>query len=401
MDVKKLIEESSRYQMNTYNRLPLVLRKGRGLKVWSVDDREFLDFVGGIATNVLGHCHPKVVVALQKQAQRMLHGSNLYHLEAQVKLARLLVEHSFADRVFFCNSGAEANEAAIKLARRYSKNRFSQDRYEIVSAFNSFHGRTYGALSATGQTKFHAGFEPMLEGFRFVPFDDLAALKKAVDPARTCAVILEPIQAEGGIRMPGREYFKEVRQLCDSSEVLLIMDEVQTGMGRTGELFAYKHFGIKPDIMSLAKGLAGGVPMGATLATDGVAAAFTPGSHGTTFGGNPLACASATAILQVLMEDNEYMLEHCRRMGKYFGAKLLSLKAQFPELITDVRGMGLLQGIELAKPCAPVVKTCLDMGLLVNCTAETVLRFMPPLIVQEAEIDQAVSTLSEALKNFI
>lgn len=400
MDPKKIMEDSYRYQMNTYNRLPVVFRKGRGLRVWSVDDREFLDFVGGIATNVLGHCHPKVVVALQKQAQRMLHCSNLYHLEGQVKLARMLVEHSFADRVFFCNSGAEANEAAIKLARLYSRNRFGPGRYEIVSALNSFHGRTYGALSATGQSKFHSGFEPMLEGFSFVPFNDIAALKKAVHPARTCAVMLEPIQAEGGIRMPGKEYFREVRQLCDYSEVLLILDEVQTGMGRTGELFAYAHFGIKPDIMSLAKGLAGGLPMGALLATETVAGAFTPGSHGTTFGGNPLVCASATAILQVLMEDNEYMLEHCRRMGKYLAARLVSLQARFPELITDVRGLGLLQGVELAKPCAPLVTTCLEMGLLVNCTADTVLRFMPPLIVQEADIDQAASILSEALNTF-
>ena len=398
MDVKKVLEDSSRYLMNTYARFPIVLRKGRGVKVWSADDKEYLDFVGGIAVNVLGHCHPRVVVALQKQAQRLIHVSNLYHTEAQVRLARILVEHSFAEKVFFCNSGAEANEGAIKLARKYSSNKYGPDRYGIVSALNSFHGRTMGALSATGQKKFQAGFEPMLDGFTFVPYGDIESLKQAVSPAKTCAVLLEPIQAEGGVRVADPEYLKKVREICDASEVLFILDEVQTGMGRTGELFAYKHFGIKPDIMAIAKGLGGGVPIGALLATAEVAEAFVPGTHASTFGGNPLVCAAATATLQTLLEDNQYMLEHTKRMGRLLSAKLNEIKAQFPDIVVEARGMGLLQGIELKRPCAPIVKACMERGLLVNCTADYVLRFMPPLIVQEAEIDIAMDIVTDVLK---
>jgi len=398
MDVKKVLEDSSKYLMNTYARFPIVLRKGRGVKVWSADDKEYLDFVGGIAVNVLGHCHPKVVVALQKQAQRLIHVSNLYHTEAQVRLARILVEHSFAEKVFFCNSGAEANEGAIKLARRYSYNKYGPGRYEIVSALNSFHGRTLGALSATGQKKFQTGFEPMLEGFTHVPFGDMEALKQAVNPAKTCAVLLECIQAEGGVRLAAPEYLKRVREICDASGVLLMLDEVQTGMGRTGELFAYKHFGIKPDIIAIAKGLGGGVPIGALLATAEVAEAFAPGTHASTFGGNPLVCAAAIATLQTLLEDNQYMLEHTKRMGRHLSARLNQIKAQLPDIVVEVRGMGLLQGIELKRPCAPIVKACMERGLLVNCTAEYVLRFMPPLIVQEAEIDIAMDIVTDVLK---
>jgi predicted acetylornithine/succinylornithine family transaminase len=398
MDVKKILEDSSKYLMNTYARFPVVLRKGRGVRVWSADDKEYLDFVGGIATNVLGHCHRNIVMAVQKQAQRLIHVSNFYHTDVQVKLARMLVEHSFAEKVFFCNSGAEANEGAIKLARKYSKDKFGPERYEIVTALNSFHGRTLGALSATGQKKFQAGFEPMLEGFRIVPFGDFDALKEAVSPARTCAVLLEPLQGEGGVKMPPPDYFARVRQLCDASGVLLMLDEVQTGMGRTGTLFAYRHFGVKPDVMTLAKAMGGGVPIGAILATDEVSAAFTPGSHGTTFGGNPLVCAAAVATIQTLLEDNQYMLEHCRRMGAYLASKLDGLKAEFPDIVVDVRGMGLLQGMELSRPCGPVVKACLEKGLLINCTAENVVRFMPPLVVQESDIDQAVEIVADVLE---
>jgi acetylornithine/N-succinyldiaminopimelate aminotransferase len=398
MDVKKVLEDSSRYLMNTYSRYPVVLRKGRGVKVWSADDKEYLDFVGGVAVNILGHCHPKVVVALQKQAQRLIHVSNLYHTEVQVRLARILVEHSFAEKVFFCNSGAEANEGAIKLARKYSSNRYGPGRFEIVSALNSFHGRTLGALSATGQKKFQTGFEPLLPGFTYVPFGDIDALKKAVSPARTCAVLLEPIQAEGGVNIADPEYLKKVREICDASGVLLILDEVQTGMGRTGELFAYKHFGIKPDIMAIAKGLGGGVPIGAVLATLDAAEAFVPGTHASTFGGNPLVCAAAIATLQTLLEDNQYLLEHAKRMGRHLSAKLNEIKSQYPDIVAEVRGIGLLQGIELKRPCAPIVKACMERGLLVNCTAEYVLRFLPPLIVQEGDIDIAMSIVSDVLK---
>ncbi len=398
MDVKKILEDSSKYLMNTYTRFPLVLRKGRGVRVWTADDREFIDFVGGIAVNVLGHCHRNVVTAIQKQAQRLVHVSNLYHTEVQVKLARILVEHSFAQKVFFCNSGAEANEGAIKLARRYSKEKVGAGRYEIIAALNSFHGRTFGSLSATGQKKFQAGFEPMLEGFSFVPFDDIGALKQAIDPRKTCAVLLEPIQAEGGVKVPSPDYFKQVRELCDNTGVLLMLDEVQTGMGRTGELFAYKHFGIKPDIMTLAKGLGGGVPIGALLATADVAEAFVPGTHASTFGGNPLVCAAAVATLQTLLEDNQYMIEHCRRMGEYLRARLNAIKEKMPEVIVDIRGMGLLQGMELRRPCAPIVKACMERGLLINCTAENVLRFLPALIVKEDDIDAALDIVADVLE---
>ena len=398
MESDKIFEESTRYLMDTYGRLPVAPRKGRGVRIWSADDREYLDFVGGIAVNVLGHCHPKVVVAIQKQAQRLIHVSNLYYIENQVKLARLLVEHSFADKAFFYNSGAEANEGAIKLARKYSRTVHGEGKYEIVAALNSFHGRTYGALSATGQTKFHAGFEPMLPGFVYVPFSDADALKKAVAADRTCAVLLEPIQAEGGVRVPPPDYFRQVREICDTSGALLILDEVQTGMGRTGELFAYKHFGIKPDIMTLAKGLGGGVPIGAVLGTDRVAKAFTPGSHAATFGGNPLVCAAAIATIQTLLEDSQYLLEHCKRMGAYLSNRLSRLIEAYPQHVLSTRGIGLLQALELARPCAPVVRECMGKGLLINCTAENVLRFMPPLIVQETDIDQAVDILAEVLK---
>jgi len=390
---KKLIDESKKYLMNTYNRFPVVLRKGRGMKVWSSDGKEYLDFVGGIAVNCLGHCHPRVVIALQKQAQRLLHVSNLYHIEQQIRLARLLVEHSFADKAFFCNSGAEAVEGAIKLARKYAKDHFPHSKYEIISAHGSFHGRTFGALSATGQEKFKEGFEPMVPGFRHVPFNDIEALRKSVTD-HTCAVLLEPIQGEGGIRMPSVDYFKQVREICDEFKLLLILDEIQTGMGRTGKLFAYEHFDIKPDIITLAKGLGGGVAIGAVLATDSVASSFQPGTHASTFGGNPLACAAAEATFETLLEDG-FILESCKLMGTYFMNKLEKLKKDFPSTIIDVRGMGLLIGMELTQTGAPVVETCAKRGILINCTSGNVLRFTPPLIVVEKEIDHLVDVLED------
>lgn len=393
MEMKKLIEESGNYLMNTYNRFPVVLRKGRGMKVWSMDGKEYLDFVGGIAVNCLGHCHPKVVVTLQKQAQRLVHVSNYYHIEPQIKLAKLLVENSFADKVFFCNSGAEANEAAIKLARKYFRDVAAQNRFEIITALNSFHGRTFAALSATGQEKFKAGFDPLLPGFKHVEFNDIDALKDAITKD-TCAILLEPIQGEGGVRIPDADYLRDVRELCDKHGLLLILDEVQTGMGRTGKFFAYEHFGIKPDIMTLAKGLANGVPIGAMLAVDKVAAAFQPGSHASTFGGNPLASAAAITTIVVLLED-DFILDQCRRMGKYLKKRLEELKKEFPSIIADIRGMGLLVGMELTRDGGPVVKACMERGVLINCTAGNILRFMPPLIVTEKEIDHLLDILEQ------
>jgi acetylornithine/N-succinyldiaminopimelate aminotransferase len=392
MDVKKFFDESSRYIMNTYNRFPVVLRKGRGMKVWSSDGKEYLDFVGGVAVNILGHCHPRVVVAIQKQAQRLLHVSNYYYIEPQIKLAKLLVGYSFADKVFFCNSGAEANEAAIKLARKYSKEQVSPKCFEIIAAKNSFHGRTFAALTATGQEKFKKGFEPLVPGFKHVPFNDIGAISKVITKD-TCAIMLEPIQGEGGIKLPGQNYLKEVRELCNEHNILLILDEVQTGMGRTGKFFAYEHFGITPDIATIAKGLGGGVPIGAMLAVDKVASAFQPGNHATTFGGNPLVCAAAVATIETLLEDG-FILDQCNRMGKYLRERLEQLREEFPGLIVKIRGMGLLLGMEMTGDCDPIVKACLEKGVLINCTTGNVLRFIPPLIVQQKDIDRLIDVLS-------
>jgi len=379
--------------MDTYNRLPLVLRKGRGMKVWSSDGKEYLDFVGGIAVNCLGHCHPKVVIAIQKQAQRLLHASNLYHIEPQIKLARLLIELSCADKVFFCNSGAEANEAAIKLARKYAKDHMGYDKYEIIATYGSFHGRTLATLTATGQEKFQKGFEPLLPGFKHVPFNDISTLKKAITK-HTCAVLLEPIQGEGGIKMPIEGYLKEVHEVCDNHGLLLILDEVQTGMGRTGKLFAYEHFGIEPDIITLAKGLGGGVAIGATLAKEHIAQSFQPGNHASTFGGNPLSCAAAIATIETLVEDG-IIIDNCKRMGKYLVKHLERLKKEFPSLISEIRGLGLIVGMELTKPCVTIVDLCVEKGILINCIAGNVLRFTPPLIVTEKEIDHLIDVLEE------
>lgn len=399
MEIKKFFDESSRYIMNTYNRYPIMLRKGRGIKVWSSDGREYLDFVGGVAVNILGHCHPRVVVAIQKQAQRLIHVSNYYYIEPQIKLAKLLVEHSFADKVFFCNSGAEANEAAIKLARKYSKEHAGTDRFEIIAAKNSFHGRTLATLTATGQEKIQHGFEPLVPGFSHVPFNNMDALRKAVTGS-TCAVLLEPIQGEGGVRLPDQDYLKEVRELCNERNLLLILDEVQTGMGRTGKLFAYEHYGIVPDIMTIAKGLGGGVPIGAMLATDRVASAFQPGNHASTFGGNPLVCAAAVATMETILEDG-FILDQCNRMSKYFIERLEELKTKFPGIIREVRGKGLLLGMELTREGDPVVRACLEKGMLINCTAGNVLRFIPTLILQRKDIDQLIDVLHGILSKLI
>ena len=390
---RKLIDESKKYLMNTYTRAPIVLRKGRGMKVWDSTGKEYIDFVGGIAVNCLGHCYPKVVIAIQKQAQRLIHVSNLYHIEPQIKLARLLVDNSFADKVFFCNSGTEAIEGAIKLARKYAKEHVASDKYEIITAYGSFHGRTLAALTATGQEKFHQGFEPLMPGFKYVPFNDINSLRNAVTD-KTCAVLLEPIQGEGGIKIPSEDYLLEVRQLCDEKKLLLILDEIQTGMGRTGKLFAYQYFDIKPDIMTLAKGLAGGFPIGAILATEAVAAAFQPGTHASTFGGNPLACAASVATIETLLEDG-FLLDHCVRIGKYFRDCLERLKNDFSSNIVEVRGLGLLLGMELTRTCGPIVESCAARGILINCTSGNVLRFTPPLTVTEKEIDHLIDTLED------
>ncbi len=394
-----VVENSHKYLMHTYARHPVALLKGRGMRVLSGDGREYLDFIAGIAVNSLGHCHPKVVVALQKQAQRLLHVSNLYHIVPQTKLAELLVKNSFADKVFFCNSGAEAVEAAVKLARKFSKDEFGQDRYEVVAAQESFHGRTMAALSATGQEKYWRGFGPMLQGFRFVPFNNLESLKAAIGQ-HVCAVLLEPIQAEGGIKIPHPDYLHRVREICDKKNVLLILDEIQTGIGRTGKLFAHEHSGITPDIMTLAKGLGGGVAIGAMLATDRVAKAFVPGSHASTFGGNPIACATALATLETILEDG-VIINAAERMGRYLIKRLEGVQSKFPGLIREVRGVGLLCGMELVGvDCSKVVKAAMDVGLLIACAGTNVIRFSPPLIVTEEDIDEMINLLTKILADF-
>jgi len=393
MPTEDLRRETERVLMPTYAPSPISIVRGRGSRVYDLEGREYLDFVAGIAVNSLGHAHPDLVAAIQKQAQHLLHASNLYYTEPQVKLAKALVDHSFAKKVFFCNSGAEANEAAIKLARRYAHQKYGPDRYEIITMLNSFHGRTMATLTATGQEKVQKGFEPLVPGFRYVPLNDLPELEKALS-SKTAAVMLEPVQGEGGVHVADRTYLKGLRELCRQQDVLLVFDEVQTGMGRTGTLFAYEQLGVHPDIMTLAKGLGGGVPIGACLATDEVAAAFSPGAHASTFGGNPLSCAAALAVLRVLLEGR--VLEQSRRMGDYLAKGLLDLKDRL-QIVKDVRGLGLLQGMELTIEGKPVVDDCLARGLLINCTMERVLRFVPPLIITQHEIDRLLDTLSQVL----
>src|SRR6476661_3375824 len=301
MPTEELKESAEQYLMGTYARQPISIVRGRGTKVYDLEGREYVDFVAGIAVNLLGHGHPDLVLAIQKQAAQLIHASNLYYTEPQVKLAEMLVDHSFADRVFFCNSGAEANEAAIKLARRYSHEKYGAGRFEIITMKQSFHGRTMATLTATGQDKVQKGYEPLVPGFSYVTFNHLAELEQSVN-AKTAAIMLEPIQGEGGVHVAAPEYLKAVRELCTRQDILLIFDEVQTGMGRTGTLFAYEQLGVAPDIMTLAKGLGGGVPIGACLATEEAAAAFEPGTHASTFGGNPLACAASLAVFRVLLD---------------------------------------------------------------------------------------------------
>ncbi len=390
MITNDILADSQKYIMNTYGRQPLVLVKGRGTRVFDSDGREYIDFVSGVAVNNLGHCHPRVGVALQKQAQRLMHVSNHYHNEPQINLAKALVTHSFADKAFFCNSGTEAIEAAIKLARRYGREVLKEDRYEIITMRGSFHGRTLGALTATAQERFHKGFEPIVPGFRYVPFNDIKAVEAAVNE-HTCAVLVEPIQGEGGVNVPSAGYLKKLREICDRNKLLLMLDEIQTGMGRTGKLYAYEHEGVLPDVAALAKGLGAGMPIGALLATDKAAPALTPGSHGSTFGGNPLACAAALASFETLIED-DIIVPAVELLGRHFLQGLDSLKKNYP-FVKDVRGKGLLIGMELDFPGKDIVTSCLKEGLLINCTMDTVLRFMPPLIISEEEIDKLLGTL--------
>ncbi len=387
------MQRADKVVMNTYGRQPLVLVKGEGCRVWDDQGREYLDLVAGLAVCNLGHAHPQVARAAAAQLAQLVHVSNLYYSTPMVELAELLVRLSFADRVFFANSGAEVNEGAIKLVRRYSRERFGPGRHRIICTENSFHGRTLGALSATGQSKFWQGFEPLLEGFLFVPFNDLKALAAAVDDS-VCAVLLEPIQGEGGVCLPDADYLMGVRRLCAENHLLLVLDEIQTGLGRTGRLFAHEHFGIQPDVMTLAKALAGGLPMGALLATAEVAGAFVPGTHASTFGGGPVIAAAATTAVTLL--SDEKLLAAVRAKGDYLQKALLKLQAGFP-VIRQVRGLGLMWGLELAREGTPLVAACRERGVLVNCTQGNVIRLLPPLIVSTEELNRGLQVLEEAL----
>lgn len=388
-----IMEHSDQFMATTYKRFPVLLTRGQGCTLWDDQGKSYTDFLAGIAVCNLGHVHPEITKALCEQANTLWHVSNLFYTEPQVRLAGWLVKNSFADRVFFGNSGAEANEAAIKLARKYFKHQGQPERYRIISMEKSFHGRTMATLSATGQAKVREGYDPVLEGFDFVPFNDIEALREKIG-SQTCAVLLEPIQGEGGIRTPEEGYLESVRQICIEKGILLIFDEIQTGMGRTGKLFGYQHFGIEPDIMTLAKALGNGLPIGAMLAREKIAQAFQPGSHASTFGGTPLVTAAALEVVQTLFREN--IIDHCRQIGNYFKSRLLWLKDRH-DSVEDVRGMGLLLGMKINREGASVVNACLENGFLINCVQENILRFIPPLIIQKDDIDALVAYLDEII----
>lgn len=380
---EELIKKAAQYIANTYTRFPIAITRGEGCWLWDVNGRRYLDFLAGIAVCNLGHAHEKVVEGLTAQAKKLFHVSNLFYMEPQIKAARMLVENSFGDKVFFCNSGAEANEAAIKLARRYSWDKYGEGRHEIITMENSFHGRTVNTLAATGQKRFGVGFEPLTQGFAHVPFNDIKALKNAVTD-KTCAVMLELIQAEGGVYVADKDYILGLRELTKEKDILLILDEVQTGIGRTGKFFAYEHFGIEPDIMTLAKALGNGFPVGAMVATDEVMSAFVPGTHASTFGGNPLASAAVLATLHTIIDDK--ILKNAVESGEYLYQGLLRLQKKF-SFVVEIRGIGLIRGIELSLDGDAVAREFLAEGIILNCTKGTTLRLVPPLIVKKEEID--------------
>lgn len=392
MNTQDIKQINDQHIINTYGERKLALVRGEGAKLFDADGNEYLDFFAGIATCNLGHCHPAVTEAICHQARMLVHVSNLYYIEPQVKLAQMLSCHCFAHKWFFCNSGAEANEAAFKIARRYWTQK-GTPKPGIITAKHSFHGRTIAAISATGQPKYHAGFAPLAPGFFHVPFNDLDAIKAAITP-ETGAVCLEPIQGEGGVRVPADNYLAEVRDLCDEHNILLILDEVQTGLGRTGKLFAHQHTGITPDIMTIAKALGNGIPIGAMGCTDEVASGFEPGSHASTFGGNPLSTAAACATLGVIVGDG--FLDAVQDKGDYFKYKLQNLAAEF-EQIVEVRGKGLMIGVEMANPVAPIVHALLEQGIICGPAGSNALRFVPPLIVSTEQIDKVLDALKTVL----
>lgn len=393
MQAKEIMELDQQYYMNTFARLPIVLSHGKGMKVWDVAGNEYLDFLAGIAVNVLGHNHAGLVEAISQQAAKLIHISNLFYSEPQAKLAQKLVGlFGGGARVFMANSGAEANEGALKLARKYAAEQ-GKGKFEIITTMHSFHGRTLATLTATGQPKYQEGYEPLPGGFKYAPYNDLAAIKAMVTD-KTCAIMVEPIQGESGVHVGTQEYLQGLRALCDQEGMLLIFDEIQTGIGRTGKMFAFEHYNIKPDIMTLAKGLAGGMPIGAVIAREYAAAAFKPGDHGSTFGGNPLACAAALATIEAIEQEN--LLDNALHTGAYFQEKLRALQNKHA-MISEIRGRGLILGAQLKCPGRPMVEAALKQGAIINCAGGDVLRFVPPLIVSRQDVDALMEILHKVL----
>ncbi|MGZ3459589.1 MAG: acetylornithine transaminase [Archangium sp.] len=390
------MEKAKAHLLQNYKQQPIVLERGLGSRVWDADGREYLDLIGGIATCGLGHCHPEVVAAVKAQVEKLWHVSNAFYSEPQIDLAARLTAAAGLPRAFFCNSGAEANEALLKLARKVQKDRGNPDRYEVITFVNSFHGRTLATVTAGGQPKYQKGFEPLPQGFTHVPYGDLEAVKKAVGP-HTAAILVEPIQGEGGVLVAPKGFLKALRALCDEKGLLLLVDEIQTGMGRTGKVFAYQHEGILPDAISLAKALGNGMPIGAMLCTDEAAKSLVPGTHGSTFGGNLIAATAANVVIRKVTEPQ--MLRDVAQKGEYFLSRLRELQGRLPTVIKEVRGMGLLVGMELFQDAAPFIARCRELGLLVNAAGDKTIRFAPAYTVTHDELDQGVRLLENALKS--
>jgi len=382
--------------MNTYNRFPSILDHGKGSLVWDIEGKVYLDFAAGIAVNVLGHSHPKLVSSLKKQAERMIHCSNLYWTEPQMKLARILSENTIGGKVFFVNSGTEANETAIKLARKFGR-KISPNKFKILSAVNSFHGRTLGSLSATAQPKYQEAFTPLVDGFEYFQFNDVDSIKPKISE-QVCAIMIEPIQGESGIIPATKEFLIEVRKLCDEHNILLIFDEVQCGMGRTGKLFAYQNYGVIPDVLTIAKGLGGGVPIGAVIANE-KADVFEPSDHGSTFGGNPLACSAGITVMEEILKEG--FLQRVQKLGDLLKNELEKMKRKFPTVIKEIRGIGLMIGMELNQLSAKeFAATCFEEGLLVVPAGNNTIRFLPPLTIKQKQIKEAMKIVQKVLEKF-
>lgn len=393
MDKKAIIEETEKYYLPVFGRYPMVMELGQGCRVWDNEGNEYVDAFAGIAVNSLGYNHPVLVKAISEQASKLMHCSNLYYTEIQAKALRVVAEATGMDRIFFANCGAEGNEGVMKLARKYGVSK-APTKYKIISADESFHGRTFDTLAATGHDYYHVGYGPLSPGHVLVPYGDIKALEAQMDDD-VCAVLLEPIQGEGGVHVPPAEYLQQVRALCDKHDALLIFDEVQTGVARTGKWFAYMHSGVKPDVLTFAKGIGGGFPVAGFAVPERLAHVFKPGDHGGTFGGNPLACAAVYATLTTI--KSEGLVDKVAEKGEYFKNELRKLQEKYPDKVTDVRGCGLMLGMEVAGEGKPIVESCLANNVIVNCTAGNVIRIVPPLIISKEEIDIVVAALDKAL----